>query len=626
MKTLLKLMLSILLFTVSLHAAHADGKMTLVDPKKPVPKIVISATATEAEKYAAAEMQTYLGKLTGRVFTVIDDQIIPTGVIISIGQNKLSVSYHPEKLGVEEYIMDVKPNLLLIVGGRKPSNEDTNPERGTLYGVYDFLDSLGVRWYRPESWGEYVPSINKVSVKSGKTQKKPYFNYRAGLSGYRPYETPDQRVTGVPWCVRNRLNGGNFEAKFGGGVAPLGSHSYQRLIPNSMYYPTHPEYFALINGQRSNNESAQLCLSNKDLKTEFAIRVIAAANSSPSMSIVSIEPNDGHLWCECADCKAMDDPNLIAGHNGKVSMSNRVYAFSNIIANKVKAQRPDIKLSLLAYSTHTEVPTLVSELEPSIVIRATAYDGGYSDYSRDLRDTASKQNAAFLKVIEGFSKLGAELTTYEYYTGYAWWGPMPVVHVLKDRLKEYLKLGLKGSSTQANPIHWGPQGINMYMFTKLLWNPYLDVDKELDLYYKNYYGPAEKPMKAYHEYLENIAYKGKYWGSGGYQFWDLIGKAELAQMKTYMDQAKALVAGKPIYEKRLEGVWAGYEITRRIREMQWLETTGKIAESKAMANSILDFIESYPTEWVFQCSTRADMDKHSDVFFNSLMDHYLNLK
>lgn len=579
---LMKIVLALFFITLCITTnSQAQGNITLVDPKKPVPKIAISVTATEAEKYAAAEMRTCLGKMTGRAFMVVNDTTIPKGIIISIGQNKLSVQYHPETLGVEEYIMDVKPNLLLIVGGRKSLNGNNYQERGTLYVVYDLLDNLGVRWYRPESWGEYIPSINKVSVKSGKTQKKPYFNYRAGLSGYRPYETPDQRVIGVPWCVRNRLNWGNFEAKFGGGVAPLGSHSYERLIPHSVYFATHPEYFALINGQRSTNESAQLCLSNKDLQKEFANRVIAAANRSPSMSIVSIEPNDGHLWCECDNCKAMDDPKLIARHNGKVSMSNRVYAFSNIIANKVKAQRPDIKLSLLAYSTHTEVPTLVSELEPSLAIRATAYDDGYSDYSRDLRDPARKQNAAFLKIIEGFSKLSSNVTTYEYYTGYAWWGPMPVVHVLKDRLKEYHKLGLKGSSTQANPIHWGPQGINMYKFTKLMWNPYLDVDKELNLYYKNYYGPAEKPMKAYHEYLENIAYNGKYWGSGGYQFWDLIGKADLAHMKTYMDQAKALVAGKPLYEKRLEGVWAGYEITRRIREMQWLETTGKIAESKA---------------------------------------------
>src|SRR6185295_12102018 len=93
-----------------------------------------------------------------------------------------------------------------------------------------------------------------------------------------------------------------------------------------------------------------------------------------------------------------------------------------------------------------------------------------------------------------------EIYTYEYWSGYGWPGPLPLVHTMADRIRQYRPLNVRGIYNETHPS-WGPQGLELYMFGKLIWNPDLDVRAELDLYYRNYYGPAEKPMKAYHEGL-----------------------------------------------------------------------------------------------------------------------------
>ena len=117
-------------------------------------------------------------------------------------------------------------------------------------------------------------------------------------------------------------------------------------------------------------------------------------------------------------------------------------------------------------------------------------------------------------------------------------------------------------------MSWGPQGLDFYMVAKLAWNPDLDVEKELNLYYRNYYGPAAGPMKAYHERLMRALEKHKYRiHSGGRGLYLLFTPALVKELGEHMSSARELVKGQPLYERRLKGVWAGYEFSRRISEI-----------------------------------------------------------
>jgi hypothetical protein len=144
-------------------------------------------------------------------------------------------------------------------------------------------------------------------------------------------------------------------------------------------------------------------------------------------------------------------------------------------------------------------------------------------------------------------------------------------------MRNYRKLGIRGIYWES-VMSWGPQGLDYYMTARLAWNPDMDLEKELNLYYKNYYGPAAKPMKAYHELWMKALEKHTYpVQSGGRGMYLVCSPALINQLGKQMESAQALVKGQPLYERRLKGVWAGYEFSRRISEILVLKKKyGKI--------------------------------------------------
>jgi hypothetical protein len=603
---LLAVILSALFVQFSVSAQIDD--MTLFDAKT-TPCIVAPASPTPAEAFAIKELRDYLQKITGKDIQVVSpDGRLSTPAIIA-GVQPLNKNLAVEKLGPEEFVIDVSKDFVRIAGGSgktvtNAKGEKYVQERGTLYGVYEFLETLGVRWYRPDPWGEYVPQLQTINLPTGVKTYRPAYMYRYGINGYRWWqdETMEQRAMGRLWATRNRQNCniGTQKTECGGSYQVNFSHSYMYVIPAGRYFASHPEYFALINGKRIDKREVwptQLCLSNPDIQRLFVEGIAAQAKDNPQIEVISVEPNDMQDWCECDGCKAMDDPKLKAAMGGGVSMANRVCAFNNIIALKLAEQALQVKIGWLAYNQHTEVPTLVTRLEPNTVVMAAAFAGGYSDYSKKLGDPSSEQNTRFLDTLRGYGKL-TQVMVHEYWGGYAWFGPLPVIHTMVDRLREYRHLGVVGVYNQVDQ-NWGPQGLVLYMYCKLLWNPDLDVDKELDLYYTNYYGPAAAPMKRYHEALEKAADGGPYFGSGGYLAHSIFSEKLLPILGADIDEATALVKGREPYEKRLDGVRAGYEVARRFQKAEKLMKDLRLAESDLEWRALEDYILGFKTGEVF---------------------------
>jgi hypothetical protein len=585
--------------------AAKENSLTLVD-KTTTPTILIAPDATASEQFATQELATYLQKMSGKQIPVITNAAIPQVAagtpLIIIGHHPQNADLHPEKLDVEESVIDVAADRLRIVGGPLPpvNKKEYVRDPGTLYGVYNFLDQLGVRWYRPDPWGEHVPQLDTISLPYGKSTFTPAYEYRYGISSYRHWkdQTPEQAAMAMLWATRNRQNANipHAPASYGGYLQINFAGAYQYLVPAGRYFAEHPDYFALIDGKR--NPHGQLDLGNPAVQDLVANEIISQAKRYyPQRSVFSIGPNDGNLWGTEADSVALDDPNLISATRGGPSMSNRVAYFGNVIAERLAKAVPGAKVGWLAYNMQTEVPTLVKSMEPNTSVQAAAYTGAYSDYTKDLYDPTSVPNARFLKILQGWGKL-TELTTYEYWSGYAWYGPLPVVHTMVDRLRKYRDLKVKGVYLEAHPS-WGPQGLELYMYTKLLWNPDIDVQKELDLYYTNYYGPAAAPMKAYHELIETASQKGPLFVSGGHMLEKLFNVPLVTQMGQYMDKARALVKGQAPYEQRLEGVWAGYEVARLISVYNLNKQQQKLQAAMDAMTQLKTFILSYTNGDVF---------------------------
>ena len=131
----LMVMLGALQQPVTLHLARG-GKSDYA--------IVLPQNASPSQQRAAQELQHFLGQIAGVQLPIVDDSPASLGQVraaIALGDNRLlresGISVDWAKLGDEGFLIVAQAPHLFIVG---------SPRRGTMYGVYGFLeDDLGCR-------------------------------------------------------------------------------------------------------------------------------------------------------------------------------------------------------------------------------------------------------------------------------------------------------------------------------------------------------------------------------------------------------------------------------------------------------------------------------------------------
>lgn len=408
--------------------AESQERALVLASAEVTPSIVIAPDAAESEKYAAQELAEYLGKITGKTIGIVAENAVAAATaqtpLIILGHHPQNADLQPGNLALEESVISVEENRIRIVGGKEasvvtPKKAIIVRDRGTLYGAYHFLNELGVRWYRPEPWGEHVPQKKTISLPIGKENFKPAYKYRNSTVVYRwyPDQTKEQAEMVSNWAVRNFVNT-NVSAgnKRGGAYGIHISHNYSGLIHPGKYFKDHPEYFALIKGKRE--RSGQPCLGNPEVQEIMTQAVIARAKANPNLDTISLSPNDGLAWCECDLCRALDDPKLLAANGGEArlgnaSMTNRVTYVHNIIAKRLAEAVPRAKVAWYAYLSTSETPTTVTELEPNIYASPTSMAAAYGNYSKLLDDPKARGNANFVGILKGWSAM-APLITREY--------------------------------------------------------------------------------------------------------------------------------------------------------------------------------------------------------------------
>ena len=165
------------------------------------------------------------------------------------------------------------------------------------------------------------------------------------------------------FAARSRTNG-NFselDATTGGKVTtfPFG-HSFGVLIPPAKYWATHPEYFAMVNGERR-FERTQICLTNPDVLRISIEGVKRWMTEHPEATLFSVSSNDADGWCECPDCLRVEAEEGSA-HSGPI------IRFVNAIAAETSKQHPDLLIDTFAYRYCENAPTKTAP-HPNVRVR-----------------------------------------------------------------------------------------------------------------------------------------------------------------------------------------------------------------------------------------------------------------
>jgi hypothetical protein len=466
------LLLFLILFAVS--ACSPDSK--LVENGKSNFKIFISKSASQPEQHAAAELQKYLFEISGFLMPVIheaeqDDKLIYVG--FKGAPESLLKDLKPLAFAEEEYIIRSNGESLLIAGGGS---------RGTLYGVIGYLsDYLGCRWYTKEV--VKTPRQTTISLSKIEDRQKPSFDYR---------EVCWREAYDVDWSIHNRLIpsrlaipdslGGSFV------IYPTRGHTFYLLLPPDKYFSTHPEYFSEVNGVRKGTE-AQLCLTNPEVLKIATAKVFEWIKENPNATTYSVTQNDGEGFCECKNCKKIDD--------AEESHAGTLLHFINNIADSVKKVYPRVKLQTFAYA-YTEIPPKTVRPADNILVELCHYN-----YCSAHALESCSNHKTFTERLERWFAISDKVTVWDYCTNFAnYLMPFPNFETFKKDVKYYKDHSAYGLYAEgANTVGKNGGGefgeLRSWVFSQLMWNADRNPQTLIDEFVTNVYGPAGQYISQY---------------------------------------------------------------------------------------------------------------------------------
>ena len=516
--------------------------------------IVIPAEADSGLKYAAGDLQSVLHQMSGVRLPIVTDDSSIAGNRILLGDTRFTeVVVTPAEraeLGAEEYIVRLAGRDLALVGGGT---------YGTIWAVAELYDHLGARWYMPGELGACVPRLEKVSVED--------FDVRCGPSFKMRWVGKDNR-----WNLRNRTNHVDDQDLPPAYVVYPGIyHTQNALLPDETYGSTHPEFFALIDGQRSKRTgSRKLCNSNPQLPGEIAKNMAAMLCDNPGVDLISLSPTDGQDWCECDACRALDDA-AVAPDGPKVprdqTYSRRQMVLYNRVAEELAKEYPDQLILVGAYNTYTlppRDPTLKAHQNLAVVI--CHYQPSAACLAHPVNDPTCKPNSRYLDLIRAWQEHTPHVYFYEYYWKVNWLDlPWPIAHTVAADIPFYKSIGVEGVYTQYTTGSIWSNFIPMYVAARLLWDHTADAEAIVDELYLKFYGKAAEPMRRWHETLETrmATTKGHIAGGAGTGSTLVFTKSVIGDLKSSLAEAQSL-AEDDLVKRRLEKVAVMTDYTDRL--------------------------------------------------------------
>ena len=454
-------------FSLALTSTQA---MTLAEQGRASAVIVVSAQASDSERYAAHELSHFLGEVTGATFDITTTAVTDTSRLL-VGPEAATVAepdFTTEGLGSEGMVIKTVGRDVILAGGSP---------RGTLYAVYSFLeDELGCRWWTSQI--STLPKRDTIKIGSLDVRYVPVFEYR------EPYWFD---AFNVDWAVRNKVNGNrpDIDVKRGGHHTYQGFvHTFDPLINPQTYFSDHPEWFSLIKGKRS-IKRAQLCLTNEAMKQELIKNLKASLRQNPAATIASVSQNDWHGNCQCTACGAVD--------KAEGSPAGLMLRFVNDVAASIEDEFPQVAISTLAYQ-YTRKPPRITRPRPNVIVRLCSIECSFSV------PLVHERNKAFRDDIIGWSKICNRLYIWDYTTNFSHHiMPHPNLRVLGPNAKFFADHHVKGIFEQGAYTTNGAEmaELRAWVLAKLLWNPDLDAQTLINEFAAGYYGAAAPHIKAY---------------------------------------------------------------------------------------------------------------------------------
>ena len=486
--------------TVSLHGAERHTVQLARDGKALMP-VVVADGASERVRAAAQTLASYLGRVSGASFDVKPGDG-RSGIVVGLPAQFAAAPARgrwatPKIAEREDYLIRSHAQGVWLLGATELAVE---------HAVWDFLYRLGHRQFFPGERWEVVPRQRDLSV-AVDANESPSYRSRRIWYGFGPWDYAAKPY--ADWCAKNRAVAG---MDLNTGHAYGGIERAQRKE-----FEQHPEYYALVDGQRKVAREAKFCISNPGLRQLVVKHVLAQFEKNPALDSVSLDPSDGGGWCKCEPCAK-------AG-----SVSDRVVLLANEAAAAVNTKFPGKFIGIYAYAFHSPPPAI--RVHPSVIVSiATAF---------------IKAGLTLDELIAGWSRQGATLGIREYYSVNTWDRDMPAQarggnpDYLRRTIPEFHAKGARFLSAESSD-NWGPNGLGYYLAARMLWDvrEAKRVEELTEDFLTRAFGPAKEPMREFYRQLDGAKPH-------------LVADDQLGRMFRALEQARPL-AVSPEFRGRID--------------------------------------------------------------------------
>ena len=164
--------------------------LTLVQNGRSAYSICLAPEASPSEQRGANDLQRFVEEMSGARLGITTD-CRTSRPLIFVGDSpalrRVAKGFDAAAYGPEEFQLKTAGRHIVIAGGR---------QRGSMYGVYTFLERLGCRWFTPEI--SRIPKRSTIEVPALDERQKPAFEYR---------EVYIREAFDKDWAARNKTNG-----------------------------------------------------------------------------------------------------------------------------------------------------------------------------------------------------------------------------------------------------------------------------------------------------------------------------------------------------------------------------------------------------------------------------------
>ena len=610
-------------------AKTAPPSILLVKNGQPEAIIVTADKPSPVAKFASEELGKYIKKATGADLKIVTESNAPKiGVKIYVGTTDAAkkVGLTQDKFKGEDYEIKAEGGNLYILGNendkkifleKDPKNSKKEnraimincgivpgTQRGTLYGVYYFLDRfLGIKWLWPGELGTYVPKRKSLAVNDKFNIKNgPAFKFRK----YRiwhvfvplwlgKYNKPDVKtmsfsLTGLKRyydAVRRYIvvhQAGETEPQ------PTVGHYFEGWW--SKYGKEHPEWFTKHDdGKRGPYEKpyqTRMCFTNPELQ-RFIVEKWDGGD------ILKIGEADHRGFCRCAKCKEWDKPQP-KNYKG-YSTSNRYVRFAQKIHEMAVKRNPKVKLTTFLYMDYIHPPTIKTNLS-WLYGEFVPWGSGYECYYPMSNAAAKANKDAWL----GWSKTGMEIGYRPNYllSGYA----LPALDLEQtgNMIKVVAKNGGAGFDYDSLFGYWATKGPMLYMHMRLGTDPDLsiaDIKKE----YYSAFGPAAEDVEKYFDYWINYTKK---LSQGGVTYANALGAVDMYPPKVFIRGDKllnnALIKAKnsnnPEFAQRVEFLQNGLKHGKLATEFAHLYKKQDFEKARKVLLELIKFRRAHEKDFI----------------------------